>query len=195
MEGSFSEEALRVYSELAAEKQGLDFAEGDSYDFTRCVRPDGSAYGTSGRCRKGTETGAKGTEGEAKGGGSGSPGVRTRPRGAIESDIRALRQKAKGRGLEAVKANTEIKKLEAELAKPLQGGNRDKMTATPGMAAKVRAAKEKLKAEKAANDGKRSDRTQEERRLEQNRQQRERDRKVKANEERQREMLRRSGDS
>ena len=55
MKGLFSEEALRAYSKLAAEKQGLDFAEGGSYDFTRCVRPDGSAYGTGGRCRKGTE--------------------------------------------------------------------------------------------------------------------------------------------
>jgi tRNA A-37 threonylcarbamoyl transferase component Bud32 len=27
----------------------------DFYDFTRCVRPDGSAYGTSGKCRKGQE--------------------------------------------------------------------------------------------------------------------------------------------
>ena len=26
-----------------------------SYDFTRCVKPDGSAYGTAGQCRKGTE--------------------------------------------------------------------------------------------------------------------------------------------
>ena len=59
MKGSFSEEALRAYAELAAEKQGLDFAEGDSYDFTRCVRPDGSTYGTGGRCRKGTETAPK----------------------------------------------------------------------------------------------------------------------------------------
>lgn len=56
MKGSFSEEALRAYSELAAEKQGLDFAESDSYDFTRCLRPDGSAYGTGGRCLKGSET-------------------------------------------------------------------------------------------------------------------------------------------
>jgi len=54
MKGSFSEEALRAYSELAAEKQGLDFAEGDSYDFTRCVRPDGSAYGTKGQCKSGS---------------------------------------------------------------------------------------------------------------------------------------------
>lgn len=27
----------------------------DFFDFTRCVRPNGSAYGTSGKCRKGTE--------------------------------------------------------------------------------------------------------------------------------------------
>jgi hypothetical protein len=69
--------------------------------------------------------------------------VRTRPRGAIESDIRAQRQKAKGRGLEASKANTEIKKLEAELAKPLKGGNRDKMTAAP--ARKPRATSSELR--------------------------------------------------
>ena len=27
----------------------------ENYDYTRCVRPDGSAYGTKGKCRKGTE--------------------------------------------------------------------------------------------------------------------------------------------
>jgi hypothetical protein len=56
MTGSFSEEALRAYAELAAQKQGLNFAEGDDhYDFTRCVRPDGSAYGTKGQCKSGTQ--------------------------------------------------------------------------------------------------------------------------------------------
>ena len=124
MKGSFSEEALLQYAELAAQKQSADFAEGDTYDFTTCIRPDGSAYGTGGKCRKGTE---------------------------------------------------------------------GKVTATPGMAARVKAAKEKLKAEKAANGGKRTDRIQEERRLEQNRTQRERDRKVKANQDRQKEMLGGSG--
>lgn len=54
MKGSFSEEALRAYSELAAEKQGLNFAEGDSYDFTRCVKPNGTAYGTKGQCKSGS---------------------------------------------------------------------------------------------------------------------------------------------
>ena len=55
MLGSFNEEALEKYAEKAAEKAGVSFSEGNLYDFTRCVRPDGSAYGTGGKCRKGTE--------------------------------------------------------------------------------------------------------------------------------------------
>ena len=35
------------------------FSEQDNYDFARCVRPDGSVYGTRGKCRKGTETSAQ----------------------------------------------------------------------------------------------------------------------------------------
>jgi hypothetical protein len=34
--------------------RGKNFSEAP-YDFTRCVRPNGSAYGTGGKCRKGTE--------------------------------------------------------------------------------------------------------------------------------------------
>jgi hypothetical protein len=59
MKGYFSEKTLNNYARLAAEKLDADFAEGDSYDFTRCIRPDGSTYGTSGKCRKGTEGAAK----------------------------------------------------------------------------------------------------------------------------------------
>ena len=59
MFGSFDPETLERYAQLAAEKAGVDFAEDDTYDFTRCVRSDGSVYGTRGKCRKGTETGAK----------------------------------------------------------------------------------------------------------------------------------------
>lgn len=47
-------------------KKTMNFSEGETYDFTRCVRPDGSAYGTRGKCKKGTETGAK-QEAPAKG--------------------------------------------------------------------------------------------------------------------------------
>ena len=59
MKGYFSEETLNNYSRLAAEKLDVDFAEGDLYDFTTCIRPDGSAYGTGGKCRKGSEGEAK----------------------------------------------------------------------------------------------------------------------------------------
>jgi hypothetical protein len=55
MLGSFNEEALEKYAEKAAERAGVSFSEGGLYDFTRCVRPDGSSYGTGGKCRKGTE--------------------------------------------------------------------------------------------------------------------------------------------
>jgi len=51
--GNFSEEALHRYAELCAEKQGTNFAEGDTYDFTRCVKPSGEAYGTRGNCKAG----------------------------------------------------------------------------------------------------------------------------------------------
>jgi len=60
MRGHISEEALAAYTQLVAESLGVDFAEGgDTYDFTRCVRPDGSSYGSRGKCKKGTEAGAK----------------------------------------------------------------------------------------------------------------------------------------
>ena len=61
MNGSFSEDALLRFAELATQSQSADFSEGDTYDFARCVRPDGSSYGTSGKCRKGSESDAKET--------------------------------------------------------------------------------------------------------------------------------------
>ena len=59
MKGSFNEKSLLAYSELVAEKIDVDFAEGEVYDFTRCVRANGSFYGTSGRCRQGSPAGPK----------------------------------------------------------------------------------------------------------------------------------------
>jgi hypothetical protein len=55
MNGYFSEEALLRFAELVAQTEASDFSEGEVYDFTRCVRPNGTAYGTAGECRKGTE--------------------------------------------------------------------------------------------------------------------------------------------
>lgn len=45
MQGFFSEEALEQCEALL----------GATYDYTRCVKPDGTTYGTSGKCRKGVE--------------------------------------------------------------------------------------------------------------------------------------------
>lgn len=69
LEGAFS---LQERAEEAREAFGYSFSEAvsdefpfveeavttllSSYDFTRCVRPDGSSYGTGGKCRKGTES-------------------------------------------------------------------------------------------------------------------------------------------
>lgn len=52
MQGQFSEESLRLYSDLLQNRTGME--EGQ-YDFRRCVRPNGTSYGTAGKCRKGTE--------------------------------------------------------------------------------------------------------------------------------------------
>ena len=59
MKGSFSEDALAAYQQALAERDGMDYSEGDSYDFTRCVRSDGSFYGTRGKCKSGKDAGAK----------------------------------------------------------------------------------------------------------------------------------------
>jgi len=55
MKGYFSEPALERFAELAEGLLGVDFSEEGTYDFARCVRSDGTAYGTGGKCRKGTE--------------------------------------------------------------------------------------------------------------------------------------------
>jgi hypothetical protein len=59
MLGGFSEEALQLF-QLAASEQAYEFSEGEeTYDFTRCMRPDGTFYGTGGKCKKGSDAGAK----------------------------------------------------------------------------------------------------------------------------------------
>ena len=56
MIGSFSEDALQKFAKLVDLGTTDDFSENETYDFTRCVRPNGTAYGTRGKCRKGTES-------------------------------------------------------------------------------------------------------------------------------------------
>jgi hypothetical protein len=63
MQGSFSKDALDTFDTLVRKTESLQYSE--TYDFTRCVRSDGSSYGTGGTCRKGKE-GEKVEEEETK---------------------------------------------------------------------------------------------------------------------------------
>lgn len=68
MFGQFSFESLQAYLTLVREKN-LSFSETETYDFTRCLRTDGTFYGTAGQCRKGTLADPKEKEASAKTGG------------------------------------------------------------------------------------------------------------------------------
>lgn len=53
----YSQQELLTLLEYSA--RALGAGEEDLYEFTRCIRPDGSVYGSRGKCKKGTETSAK----------------------------------------------------------------------------------------------------------------------------------------
>jgi len=44
-----------LMSLLEYSAKSLGASDQEIFEFTRCVRPNGTAYGTSGKCRKGTE--------------------------------------------------------------------------------------------------------------------------------------------
>lgn len=56
MKGYFDEKSLETYKVLVANKTGVDFSEGEVYDFTRCLKASGETYGTDGQCKKGVPT-------------------------------------------------------------------------------------------------------------------------------------------
>lgn len=56
--GTFNDQSVSLFKEHF--EQPTAFSEAtEVYDFARCQRPDGSVYGTSGQCRKGTDAGDK----------------------------------------------------------------------------------------------------------------------------------------
>jgi hypothetical protein len=59
------EQRLKKPKCIPQAQQTVDHSE--TFDFTRCVRPNGTAYGTGGKCRKGTESPYKDWETLAKG--------------------------------------------------------------------------------------------------------------------------------
>ena len=94
-------------------------------DFARCQRPDGSFYGTGGQCRKGSPTGAKE-----------KTATRTRPKAAIESDMKKLSSSGAmaAKGTAGVKAREAHAALKAELKKPLAGAKQKEAKAAKSKA-------------------------------------------------------------
>ena len=113
MYGSFSEESLAEFIKLTYGDEAENFSEEDFFSFTRCVRPNGSTYGTAGRCKKGTETSAKEVAPSSS---------RTRPKAAIESDMQQLTSSGamQQAGIAGIKARAKHAALKAELKKPLK---------------------------------------------------------------------------
>lgn len=114
MFGSFTEQALRDYAELARQKAKGNRADEDqseyseAWDFTTCLRPDGSLYGISrGKCRKGSEV---------------SRAEVQRQREAAKTPKQKQREKIQKRGEAALKRNRA-----EEILKGLQGeGQRER---------------------------------------------------------------------
>ena len=125
---NFTDESYAAFEKAAIEK----------YDFSTCQRPDGSKYGSPGRCIKGSETSPaskddkKSSSKASGGGGSGGGEYRTRPKGAIESDMKKLTSSGamNQKGTAGVKAREEHANLKAELKKPLKGANSKSGTGT-----------------------------------------------------------------
>ena len=107
-----------------------DFTEVDSLEFARCQRPDGSFYGTSGTCRKGTAVGPK--------------------------EIKALKKAAKGgnKKAEAALAVVEGKMTKQEAAKQLAGEARKRQPANERKAEAKKLAAEARKDEGAKKEPK-----------------------------------------
>lgn len=80
-------------------------------DFARCQRADGSFYGTGGQCRKGSLAGAK----------EPNPSFRTRPKAAIEADMKKLASSGamQEKGKAGRDARARFKDLKAEAKKPM----------------------------------------------------------------------------
>ena len=85
MYGNFSPEAIEAFTEAVGEE---NFSEG-LFDFTTCERSDGSLYGTSGHCRKGTQTDSHAKEQAA------AAGATPKPKSMESLKTAAARAKAK----------------------------------------------------------------------------------------------------
>ncbi len=116
--GGFSEEALQLF-QLAASERAYDFSEeGEVYDFTRCMRPNGTYYGTRGQCKSGSQSGPAEVKAPA-GSKAKSPRVAKAPadKNQLKDAHRQSSEKAKGAARAMKEAEKNFRSVEKELKK------------------------------------------------------------------------------
>jgi len=106
----FTDEALRNARALAELKAQDSESFSEAYDFARCQRPDGSFYGTSGTCRKGTDAGAAPAKEkkspEAKAAARAAGGAKTSAKNArarmLKDELSKIKDSIKGKSPEEI---------------------------------------------------------------------------------------------
>jgi hypothetical protein len=115
-QGGFSEEAFEKYQRLLSEQENVEFSEGETYDFTRCMRPDGTFYGTRGKCKKGSEAGAAPVKAK-----SAKPATRDEKVGALREKVAALKGSGDKKKLAEARGDLQgqerMRKIEAQAKK------------------------------------------------------------------------------
>lgn len=87
----YRSDAIIAYLEASADAGRLEFAEGeyDNLDFAVCERPDGTRYGTAGKCNPDT---GKEVTGEAKQGGGAKPEEKKKKEERPDKTVEQLKQ-------------------------------------------------------------------------------------------------------
>jgi hypothetical protein len=121
-------------------------ADGGYFDFTRCQRPNGTIYGTSGKCKSGTEIGAKEAAGApqtasaaqkpAKLGGA-KVGSEKRLLAFSVGQLKQLREDPRLYDYQKKKLDSLIAKKESEGPKPTTAAAKNARPVDPKVAAKV----------------------------------------------------------
>ena len=134
------------------------FAE--TLDFARCQRPDGSYYGTSGECRKGSKAGAKEQEikrDDSKDVKRGSTLIGTSPRNMLVDNIKAFEARLKDARSDAERKFLQdtIDKAKAQLKSEDAGekGGGDKVKQQEKFIQRAKAAVKKMQAEAQVAQG------------------------------------------
>jgi hypothetical protein len=103
---NFTNESWEAFQEAAAEK----------YDFSTCMRPDGSKYGSNGRCIKGSETSAASKDDKKSGSKSSGGGATMDKASRNEYGKQAKKEKQAAKDIKSeMKRNGKTPQLEKKL--------------------------------------------------------------------------------